>query len=86
METTDKEKRLNYQVALDVIAGKYGNGVSRMNALAEAGYDGYKVQSIVNAIIYDGYKIDLPTLEVEVDLSKYSGITLKFKGAEQNEN
>lgn len=75
------EKKSNYQVALDVIAGKYGNNQERYTRLAAEGYDYAAIQSIVNAIIYDGYTEDPPEekyLEVTVDLRKYNGITLKF--------
>ena len=40
-----------YQVAKDVIAGKYGNGSARKIALFRAGYDHNKVQTIVNKIL-----------------------------------
>lgn len=74
-------RKSNYQVALDVIAGKYGNNSERYAALTQAGYDYSAIQSIVNAIIYDGYTEETPEekyLEVTVDLRKYSGINLKF--------
>ena len=72
----------NYTVALEVIAGKWGNGHKRMVNLTKAGYDAEAVQSIVNAVIWDGYKEEPDKenfLEIEVDLSVYNGINLKFK-------
>ena len=72
----------NYTVALEVIAGKWGNGQERMVNLTKAGYDAEAVQSIVNAVILDGYKEEPDKenfLEIEVDLSVYNGINLKFK-------
>lgn len=68
----------NYAAALDVIAGAYGNGSERVQKLTAAGYDATAVQSIVNALVRDGYKP--PRLRtVEIDLAEYDGITLIFK-------
>lgn len=44
----------NYAVALEILAGKWGNGAERRNKLTEAGYDYMSVQSIVNALVKDG--------------------------------
>ena len=41
-------KKLNEQIADEVIAGKWGNGSDRFNRLAQAGYDGNTIQNIVN--------------------------------------
>lgn len=38
-------------VALEVIAGKYGNGEERRKALEKEGYDYQKIQSCVNDLI-----------------------------------
>ena len=38
-------------VALEVIAGKYGNGEERRKALEKEGYDYSKIQSCVNDLI-----------------------------------
>lgn len=78
----------NYQIACEVVLGKWGNGRERMERLTAAGYDAEAVQSIVNAIIWDGYVEPEPAgekfLEVEVDLDEYTGINLKFrKGGQQ---
>ena len=41
----------NLAAAYDVMAGKYGNGQARMNALRAAGYDANLVQDIVNNLL-----------------------------------
>ena len=46
----------NYDVARDVIDGRYGNGEERIRRLRAAGYDPNMVQSIVNQILKGGYK------------------------------
>ena len=46
----------NYDVAREVIDGRYGNGDERIRRLRTAGYDPYAVQSIVNQLLKDGYK------------------------------
>ena len=81
-QSIDAQTRRNYKAALDVIAGKYGNNAERYQALSAAGYDYAAVQTLVNAIIYEGFTIPDEEAEnlltVEVDLSQYDGITLKF--------
>ena len=75
--------KTNYQIAIEVIAGKWGNGESRRKALWTAGYNPDAVQSIVNALLSDDppdmEPIDSRMLEVEVDLDQYDGINLKIK-------
>ena len=44
----------NYLAAMDVMAGKYGNGEERKIRLAAAGYDYWAVQHLVNGLAY-GY-------------------------------
>ena len=46
--TETSSKKSNEQIADEVIAGKWGNGSDRFNRLAQAGYDGNAIQSIVN--------------------------------------
>lgn len=71
----------NYKAAIDVIAGKYGNGEQRRKALWDAGYNPDAVQTIVNALLSDNPPIEAENfLEVEIDLSKYDGLNIKFKG------
>ena len=40
----------NYRAALDVMAGKYGNGEERRQRLMAAGDDYYAVQQLVNGL------------------------------------
>ena len=40
----------NYLAAVDVMAGKYGNGEERRQRLMAAGYDYYAVQHLVNGL------------------------------------
>ncbi len=47
--------KTNYEVARDVIDGKYGNGDERIRRLRAAGYDPYAVQQIVNQMVRNGY-------------------------------
>lgn len=44
----------NYDVALEVLTGKWGNGAERRSKLTAAGYDYQAVQSIVNSLVKDG--------------------------------
>ncbi len=43
-------------VAREVIDGKWGNGMERIEKLEEAGYDSAKVQNIVNVMLMEGEK------------------------------
>ena len=43
-------------VAKEVIDGKWGNGMERIDKLEEAGYDSAKVQNIVNVMLMEGEK------------------------------
>lgn len=75
----------NYEVALDVLAGKYGNGEERKKKLWAEGFNPDAVQSIVNALVKDRQSERQQEQEkgnfltVEVDLNTYDGINLKFK-------
>lgn len=44
----------NYIVAIEVIAGLYGNGTERREKLQQLGYNYTEVQSIVNTLVKDG--------------------------------
>lgn len=44
-------KPVTYEVVKDVIKGKYGNGVSRMYNLENAGYNYKQVQRAVNRLL-----------------------------------
>ena len=45
----------NYDIALEVLTGKWGNGAERRSKLTAAGYDYQAVQSIVNSLVKDGH-------------------------------
>lgn len=74
--------KTNQQIAIEVIAGKWDSGYSRVNKLRAAGYDPDAVQSIVNALM-SGQDFAPPTQErilvVEFDSKKYDGIKVVFK-------
>ncbi|MBO7183061.1 MAG: hypothetical protein J6V49_02900 [Bacteroidales bacterium] len=77
-------QKTNYQIAAEVIEGKWGNGMERYELLTKAGYSYDAVQSIVNVLIQDRNRAAVDRafekmLTVEVDLDEYSGINLKFK-------
>ena len=80
----------NYEIAQEVLAAKWGNGAERRERLTAAGYNYDAVQSIVNAIVYDNYKVEttatkptetapaVKTLEIDYDPDKYQGITINI--------
>lgn len=72
-------EKSNYQIAQEVLDGKWGNGVERRTRLYEAGYDANAIQTIVNALVREREMEKDNFLTVEVDLDKYDGINLKFK-------
>ena len=47
----DYNKKSNYDIAIEVIAGRWGNGTIRKNKLTEAGYDYTAIQKIVNELL-----------------------------------
>lgn len=47
---TTSSKKSNDEIAKEVIAGKWGNGIDRKNRLTAAGYNYTEVQNIVNAL------------------------------------
>ena len=71
----------NYDIACEVLEGKYGNGEERKKALWDLGYNYEAIQSIVNCLVKDRNRDTEQGkfLEVEVDLDIYDGINLKFK-------
>lgn len=81
-------KKTNQQVALEVIAGHWGNGIERRQKLEAAGYSYAAIQSIVNAVMSGA---NLPPeqepekscpenlLRVELDLSTYDGMEVLVK-------
>ena len=48
------------EVAYDVIDGKWGNGQDRINRLRAAGYDPYAIQSIVNYLLKQPQRYNIP--------------------------
>ena len=84
----------NFEIAKEVIGGKWGNGDARRTSLQNAGYDYEAIQYLVNKIV-SGESMDASTtpdpanpnstarlLNVEVDLTKYDGVTLIIVGAD----
>lgn len=83
----------NFEIAKEVVDGKWGNGDARRVSLLNAGYDYDAIQYLVNKIV-SGESVDVSTapdpsnpnstarlLNVEVDLTKYDGVTLIIVGA-----
>ena len=76
--------KTNYEAACAVLDGKYGNGMERKELLEADGFNYSAVQSIVNCLVKDRNRDAAQGnfgkyMEVEVDLSEYDGINLKFK-------
>ena len=75
--------KTNYEVACEVLEGKYGNGPERKQRLEADGFSYEAVQSIVNCLVKDRNREAAQGnfdkfLEVTVNLNEYNGITLKF--------
>ena len=70
----------NYDIAKEVISGKWGNGEDRKQRLTAAGYDYNAVQSIVNSLIKDGYTPDPEPelLTIDYDPEIYKGIIVNI--------
>lgn len=72
----------NYELAREVLAGKWGNGSDRRTALENAGYNYDAVQSIVNSLVHDRSAASIPVvelaqkrpLEIDYDPERYDGI------------
>lgn len=72
----------NYELAQEVLAGKWGNGSDRRAALENAGFNYDAVQSIVNSLVHD--RLVAPEavveiaqkhpLEIDYDPELYDGI------------
>lgn len=76
-------QKTNYDIACEVLDGKWGNGTERYRRITDAGFSYEAVQSIVNCLIKDRNREAASGnfdrfLEIEVDLSEYNGINLKF--------
>ena len=77
-------QKTNYQIACEVLDGKWGNGPERRERLEKAGYNYSAVQCIVNALVNDRNREAAQGsfekfLTVEIDLDEYDGLNLKFK-------
>ena len=79
-------RKTNQQVALEVIAGHWGNGIERRQKLEAAGYSYAAIQSIVNAVMAGGQvpPEQAPAgpenmLHVEFDTKKYDGMEVIIK-------
>ena len=53
-------RQSDLQVAYDVIDGRYGNGQDRINRLRAAGYDPSAIQSIVNYLLKQPQRYNVP--------------------------
>ena len=77
-------QKTNYDIACEVLDGKWGNGPVRKEKIEAAGYSYPAVQSIVNALVNDRNREAAQGnferfLTVEIDLDEYDGLNLKFK-------
>lgn len=83
------DKKSNHTIALEILAGKWGNGQARRKAVTAAGYDFDAIQSIVNSLVADGYLNQLPAAAepagdgktpviVDFDTAKHSGIEINI--------
>lgn len=63
-------KKLNEEIADEVIAGKWGNGDARKTALTNAGYDFSAIQSIVNEKLTGKKEESKPTLKSIDEVAK----------------
>ena len=48
---SNSSKKTVTEIAKEVIAGKWGNGTTRINALKKAGYDPVAIQKKVNELL-----------------------------------
>ena len=82
----------NYEIALEVLTGQWGNGAERRDRLTQSGYNYNDVQSIVNTLVMDGYlnnpvpdeskPVEAETtknlLEIDYDPEKNEGIKINI--------
>lgn len=52
--TVQSSHRIDEEIAVEVIRGKWGNGRARFDNLTRAGYDYFKIQKIVNRMLRNG--------------------------------
>ncbi len=81
--------KTNYEIANEVLCGLWGNGEQRKQQLTNAGYNYESIQSIVNALVYDGSVPDaalspkesepeIKYLSIDFDTSVYQGIEINL--------
>lgn len=74
--------KTNYEIAKEVLSGKWGNGEDRKFRITAAGYDYFAVQSIVNALLNDSYIPEpdqhIEYLSIDFDTRKYQGIEINL--------
>lgn len=75
----------NYEIAKEVLSGKWGNGEDRKFRITAAGYDYHAVQSIVNSLLNDNYtpvpddpQQHIEYLSIDFDTRKYQGIEINL--------
>lgn len=84
MSIFNKKKKISQDkeelesVAIDVINGKYGNGLERKKLLEDAGYDYYEIQSIVEKIVF-GVKEEMRRKTDRKILKIVKNTLMKFK-------
>ena len=71
LETPQPVKKSNAELAKEVIAGKWGNGAARKEALTKAGYDYAAVQKEVDAMLTTSNKKSNETIAREVLAGKW---------------
>lgn len=78
--------KTDYQIAMEVLSGLWGNGQDRRDRLTKAGYNYEAVQKIVNQLVKDGYVPGSgePAAEPEPELMTVDFDTQKYKGIEIN--
>lgn len=72
-----KQMKSDTEIAAEVIAGKWGSGADRKNALIAAGYNADNVQSIVNAML-KGEVATGKTFIVNIEKNKYKQIIINL--------
>ena len=85
-------QKTNQQIALEVIAGKWGNGDERIKRLWDAGYNPTAVQSIVNSLLMGDtgtgdknvMKLGTKTMTIDVDLTVYGSLSLNLHFGDSN--
>lgn len=72
-----KQMKSDTEIATEVIAGKWGSGADRKNALIAAGYNADNIQAIVNAML-KGEAATGETFTVNIEKNKYKQIIINL--------